>query len=251
MIFSMKKKFLALFFMICPLYVNAEALPDFLLPLRDAFYEQTHTAAQAELLTAKTVQTAREILTGFELDNSLSVCEYYLARIYHFELKNEIAMEHYQKGLEFAEKSIKQQPSSTGWEMRAANISQLCTLKPVGWVMLNGLDVEKFAKNSLKLNSRNAGAQYLIASRWVYAPPPFSNVKKGINDMLAILYGAYDSQKDDLFNVYSALAYGYIREKKIEEAKTWIDKALSVYPTNKYANDLLTGRDLSIKYETE
>jgi hypothetical protein len=44
---------------------------------------------------------------------------------------------------------------------------------------------------------------------------------------------------DDLFNVYSAIGYVYIQQKKYTEAKPWLLLSLEVYPTNKYVRSLL------------
>jgi hypothetical protein len=102
----------------------------------------------------------------------------------------------------------------------------------------NGLDVEKFAKNALAINSRNAAAQYIVAARWVFAPAPFSNHNRGIETMKKILENG-DMEKDDIFNVYSAIAYAYIQKKENNEARPWLVKSLEIYPTNKYAAELL------------
>jgi Tfp pilus assembly protein PilF len=45
--------------------------------------------------------------------------------------------------------------------------------------------------------------------------------------------------KDDAFNVYTAIAYGYIQQKKFNDARPWLLKALEIYPSNKYAAELL------------
>ena len=51
-----------------------------------------------------------------------------------------------------------------------------------------------------------------------------------------------DMEKDDLFNVYSAIGYAYIQQKKHDEARPWLLKSLEVYPGNKYAQSLLQKR---------
>jgi tetratricopeptide (TPR) repeat protein len=78
----------------------------------------------------------------------------------------------------------------------------------------------------------------MIAARWVYAPAPFHNYRKGIEMMNDILSKG-DTEKDDLFNVYLSIGYAYIQQKKFSDARPWLQKALGVYPTNKYARELL------------
>jgi hypothetical protein len=107
--------------------------------------------------------------------------------------------------------------------------------------MANGLNVEKYAKNALALDIRNAAAQYIVAARWVFAPAPFGNLRRGIEMMEAIITGG-DMEKDDLFNVYSAIGYAKEQEKKYADARPWLVKALEVYPSNKYARELFDKR---------
>jgi hypothetical protein len=123
--------------------------------------------------------------------------------------------------------------------MLASHYGQACMLKSRAWVMANGLKVEQNAKKALALDSRNAACLYMVASRWVFGPGAFGNPKRGITELEAILADEASLQKDDLFNVYSAMGYAYIRIKKNQEALPWIKKSLALYPTNKFALDLL------------
>ena len=122
--------------------------------------------------------------------------------------------------------------------MRAENLSQSCAVGSVGYAMTHGLNVEKFAKNALALNSRNAAAQYLIAARWVFAPAPLHNHKRGIEMMTDILENG-DMDKDDRFNVNSGIGYAYIQQKKYADARPWLLKSLEIYPSNKFVASLL------------
>jgi len=104
--------------------------------------------------------------------------------------------------------------------------------------MANGLNVEKYAKNALSIDERNAAAQYLIAARWVFAPAPFHNHKRGIEMMKDILENG-NMDKDDYFNVHFAIGYGYAQQKNNRDARSWLMKSLEIYPTNKFARELL------------
>jgi tetratricopeptide (TPR) repeat protein len=128
--------------------------------------------------------------------------------------------------------------------MLAENISQSCVVKPASYAMANGLKVERYAKNALAIDSRNTAAQYMIASRWVYAPSPFHNYRRGITMKEDILrQGEAAMDKDDRFNVYSAIGYAYVQQKKYREARPWLEKSLTVYPTNKFVRDILKTAD--------
>ena len=219
-----------------------DKLYPWLIPLRDAVYEQVlgANAVYPIYITAK--NRAEADLSGAERLNVLSLCEYFMGRTYQYYDQNNNALACYERGYALAEESLKIKETSDGWVLRSNNLGQMCTLKSNAYVMSHGLDVGKYSENALKLNRRNATAQHIIASRWIYAPAPFHNLSKGISMMKEILSGNYDMERDDLFNVYTALAYAYLRDKNKAEARIWIDKALTIYPTNKYVAQELKGQ---------
>ena len=218
----------------------AESLPEWLIPLREAVYEQRLNADRIKPLYLAARASAQERHSGAALDLALSRCEYFMGRAYQDGNRNDEARPHYVEGMRLAEKVLETNPSAAAWVALAQNLSQNCSLGPWTYTAANGLNVEKFAKNALSYDSRNAAAQFLIAARWVYAPAPFHNHKKGIEMMNAIIVNG-DMGKDDFFNVYSAIGYAYIQQKKHNEARTWLTKALEYYPTNKYVRELLNG----------
>ncbi|MDR0527885.1 MAG: hypothetical protein LBG79_08765 [Spirochaetaceae bacterium] len=240
------------FFLICtalclpaaPVFAQSykDTIPAWLVPLREVVYEQKLLADAALPVYNTAKEKALSEYSGAESLYLVSRCEYFIGRIYQFDKQNKKAISFFEAGLEAAERSISIKESALGWEMRAANLAQLCSLKSVAFAVANGLDVEKFSKNALKFDSRNAPAQYMIASRWVYAPAPFNDTKKGIKMMQESLNGGASLQKDDLFNIWVALAYGYLRENKKKEAGDCIDKALLIYPTNKFVGIELKGK---------
>ena len=124
--------------------------------------------------------------------------------------------------------------------MLGATISQNCSVKPVSYVLSNGTKVNGFGKNALKLDPKYGAAKYLLSAQYIYAPAPFHNHKKGIKEMESILNDPNNRlEKDDKFNVMSAIGYGYIERKDTENATIWLKKSLEIYPTNKYVNGLL------------
>ncbi|QQO08912.1 tetratricopeptide repeat protein [Breznakiella homolactica] len=222
--------------------IGADPLPDWFIVLRDALYEQNLSANQIVPLYQETVKTAQEKLTGSELNTMLSRCEYMMGRAYQYEERKDEAGACYDRGIEYAQKSLDQTKTAEGWQMLADNISQNCAVKSVSYAMSNGLKVGQYAKNALELDPSNTAAQYMIAARYIYAPSPFNNYKKGIKMMEEIVTSyAGSMQKDDQFNVYSAIGYAYVQQKKNAEARPWLEKSLTVYPTNKYVQGLLRG----------
>jgi tetratricopeptide (TPR) repeat protein len=212
--------------------------PGYFLSLRDAVYAQELNADEIVPLYRDALEKARGSLAGQELHIMLSRCEYMMGRAYQYEERKTEAAARYEEGISWAEKALEAGESAEAWRMLAENISQSCAVKPVSYAMANGLKVERYAKNALELDPRNAGALYMIAARWVFAPSPFNNYKRGIQMMEDIItQGAME--QDDRFNVYSAIGYAYFQQKKYTEAKPWFLKSLEIYPTNKFVRDLL------------
>ena len=243
----MRKFFLAL--LVCAgIYANAntavhaghtESLPYWFIPLREAVYEQQLTANQITPLFLQVSGRARVELSGADLYVMLSRAEYMMGRAFHFEERNREAVNHYSEGMQFAERALAIQPSSEAWQMLAENLSQLISARSsTTFAMANGLRVERYARNALALNSRNAAAQYMIAARWIFAPSPFNNLRRGLTMMRDILTEG-DMYKDDRFNVYSAIGFAYIQLRRPADARPWLEMALQVYPTNQFAQSLL------------
>jgi len=215
----------------------AETLPEWFIPLREAIYEQQLTAAEIEPLYREISNKAKTALSGDSQYIILSRSEYMMGRAYQYEDRKNEAIAHYDEGIKWAEKALETRESAEAWVMLAENISQSCVVRPASYAIANGLKVEKYAKNALAIDSKNAAAQFLIAARWVYAPSPFNNYNKGI-EMLNAIPNSGNMEKDDMFNVYSSLCYAYIQRKNSAQARQWYSKANEIYPTNKYLKTL-------------
>jgi tetratricopeptide (TPR) repeat protein len=231
-----------LFLVFCTAGLLAESLPEWLIPLREAVYEQRLTAAGVEpLYLAAKADAVRRLSAGPARDLALSRCEYFMGRVYQFDKRNADAAARYAEGLSLAENVARTAPSAGAWLLMAENLSQACAVRSTAYAMANGLSVEKYAKNALALDSRNAAAQYIVAARWVYAPPPLNNLRRGLEMMEAIITNG-TMEKDDQFNVYSAIGYAYVQQRNYADAGPWLVRALEVYPSNKFARELLEKR---------
>jgi len=215
-----------------------EAIPECLIPLREAVYEQRLKADEIVPLYKAAKTAAIDQFSGIPLDLALSRCEYLMGLVYRDEERKEEAAGHFTEGMRLAEKIINTAPSAEAWQMLAENLSLSCQVRSVSFALSNGLNVEKYAKNALALDKRNAGAQYLIAARWVFAPAPLHNHKRGIQMMSDIIQNG-DMEKDDQFRVYSAIGYAYVQQKKYAEARPWLLRSQEIYPTNKFVKELL------------
>jgi len=223
--------------------LHGEDLPEWYTRLRDAVYSQNLSSRDLVSFYNSAKDEARKELFGPALSIMLSRCEYMMGRSLLYEENKQEAAVYFESGMNFAQEALDHKASSVAWQMLAENISQLCTVRSAVWVMANGGKVEKYSQNALNLNPGNTAAQYLIAARWIYAPAPFRNLKKGIQMMETIvMYYNSRLQKDDQFNVFSSIGYALIQQKKNNsEAKEWLAKALEVYPDNKFAGKMLAG----------
>jgi tetratricopeptide (TPR) repeat protein len=163
-----------------------------------------------------------------------------MGRAFLFDERKDEAGDCFERGIRWAQSALNLKESAQAWQMLAENFSWSCMVKPVSWVIANGGKVEKYARNALALDSGNTAAQYLIASRYVYAPAPFHNFKKGIDMMQEILRG-FDRRldRDDRFNVWSSIGYAYFQQENYDAALSWFEKSLGVYPTNKFVGNLV------------
>ena len=217
---------------------SSETLPDWYLPLREAIYEQKLRADEIAPIYRDVSNTAKDSLSGDAQYVMLSRCEYMMGRAYALEERKNEAAARYDEGIKYAERAIEIQKSAEAYIMLAENISQSCTVRSTAYAMANGLKVERYAKNALEIDSKNAAAKFLIAARWAYAPAPFNNYRKAI-EMLNAIPNESNMDKDDMFNVYSSLGYVYLQQKNSSQARTWLSRSMEIYPTNKYAQSLL------------
>ena len=223
-------------------WLQGEELPEWYTPLRDAVYSQNLSSRELRGLYNTAMEQAERELSGADLAVILSRCEYMMGRAFQYEENKEEAAACYERGMNYAQQALDNRASPQAWQMLAENISQSCVVRSTAWAMSNGLKVERYARNALNMDSGNTAAQYMIAARYVYAPAPFHNYKKGIQ-MMETIVTDYNSRlhKDDRFNVYSAIGYALYQQKKNGEARNWLAKALEVYPDNKFVGKMLAG----------
>jgi tetratricopeptide (TPR) repeat protein len=239
----MKRKISTVIMLLCSLSLYAVS-PSWLEGFRDAVFGQNVTIDDAERLFQEADRQTRENLNGSALYAMLSRCEYLLGRVYQDHNRKNEAASHFEKGIKLAEEALAQSGGaaasvkSEAHEMIASNIGHLCMLKSTAWVMANGLKVEENAKKALQFDSRNARAQYMISSRWAFGPGIFGDPKRGIAELEKMLNGQMDMEKDSYFNAYAALGYAHMRLNRNQEALSWVQKSLALYPTSKFALDL-------------
>lgn len=217
-----------------------DVLWDEFVVLRDTMYNSESSAEGLLPLYDAAVASARENFTDDTLLVALSRCEYIMGRAYSYEENKDAAGERYDAGDAYASQALDIRETATANLMRGENISQNCSVKPVAYALSHGTKVGGLAKKTLKLDKNYGAAMYLQTAQHIYAPSPFHNHKKGIKEMQEILDDpSVRLEKDDIFNLTSAIGYGYMQRKEPDEARKWLQRALEVYPGNKYVQSLL------------
>lgn len=217
-----------------------DVLWDEFVVLRDTMYNSESSAEGLLPLYDAAVASARENFTDDTLLVALSRCEYIMGRAYSYEENKDAAGERYDAGDAYASQALDIRETATANLMRGENISQNCSVKPVSYALSHGTKVGGLAKKTLKLDKNYGAAMYLQTAQHIYAPSPFHNHKKGIKEMQEILDDpSVRLEKDDIFNLTSAIGYGYMQRKEPDEARKWLQRALEVYPGNKYVQSLL------------
>jgi tetratricopeptide (TPR) repeat protein len=219
---------------------KAQSLPEWFIPLREAIYEQQLTAEEILPMYREISNTARTSLSGTNQLIMLSRCEYMMGRAYLFEERKGQASTHFEAGMAFAQSALDISPGADAWVMLAENLSQNCAARSTSYAISNGLNVEKYSRNALTFDPRNAAAKVILAARWVYAPAPLHNYRRGLS-ILNDIIEENNMQKDDRFNVYTGIGYTYIQQRNNAQARIWLSRSLEIYPTNKFVQSLLAG----------
>ena len=213
--------------------ISGQELPDWFTPLRDAVYNQVLSSTEVSRLYDTARERATRELSGTPLLIMLSRCEYMMGRSFLLDNKENEAAPCFERGMAYAQEVLDQKETSEAWEMLAENLSYYCTLKSWGFVLINGPKVERHSNKAVDIDAGNTAALFLIAARYIYAPAPFHNYRKGQRILEDILQNYnHRLQKDVRFNVYTGMGYLCIERKNNEEAKSWYSKALELYPDN-------------------
>ncbi|ERJ94235.1 tetratricopeptide repeat protein [Treponema lecithinolyticum ATCC 700332] len=223
--------YVLIFTFILPIFALSPAsLADF----RDAMYSDplNHSFLLGEY--EKTKADIQNSLQDYDLYVALARCDYYMGRSYGYAKIKTEAAKYYDSALEHVQKALHiRKDGAEALLLQGENISQNCAVKPTSYAMSNGLKVGKIAKQVVAADKKNGAALYLLYAQYIYAPGAFRNLERGIKEMKAVLADPdVYLEKDDVFNINSAIGYAYVHQEKYDEALPWIEKALEVYPTN-------------------
>jgi tetratricopeptide (TPR) repeat protein len=235
----MPKKILPFFILLFPAALHAHVFPESFCLFRETVYAQNTALLEVVRLYTQAKEDIEGTLTGAKLYESLSRCEYLMGLSFQMEGKNAQAAAFYEQGIAFAEESLARQPTSEGYRLLGTNISLLCGARP-SYALANFGRIEENANKAISLDGQNLTAYYLIAAKYVAAPWPFGNVRKGITLLEEIAaQNTASMEKEDRFNLYMMLELACLKLKRNEEARVWHEMAASLYPTNTFISALL------------
>jgi tetratricopeptide (TPR) repeat protein len=219
---------------------NACALPGSFYRLRDAVYMQNTSTVEILRLYAAAKEDFDRTLSGAGYYVALSRCAYLVGITFQAEGKKPEAAGSYLQGIAWAEDSLAITPTSEGYQYLAANLALSCWVMPLSYALKNVNRIEENAQKALALNPQNAAARYVIAAKDIQAPWPVGNTRKGENLLREITSCELAAlEREDVFNIYLAMAVVCQKEKKTGEAAIWQDRALALYPTNRFKETLL------------
>jgi tetratricopeptide (TPR) repeat protein len=222
---------------------QADTMPEWFLPFSDMVYGQVQNSAQVLPLYTEIKQQALQTYSGYELYTLLSHCEYVMGLSFGYEGQNDEAAACFEKGIEWAENSVSDNPSSEGYQMLAVNIALSCRVRPLSFILTNGRKIERYAKMALALNPQNYIAQYLLAAQYIHAPSLFANYRKGLRMLEEIEAHnngpIMDAEKEYRYNLHATMALAYYKLKQWDESRRCIEKVHAIYPTNKHAEESL------------
>jgi tetratricopeptide (TPR) repeat protein len=219
--------------------LHADNFPGSFCTFREAVYAQNTGLLELMRLYTRAKEDIESTFTGADLYTSLSRCEYLMGLSFQTEGKKNEAAAFYEQGIAWAEESLLRQPTSEGYRLLGTNISLLCGARR-SYALLNFGSIEKNANKAIDLDPQNLTAYYLIAAKYVAAPWPFGNTRKGASLLEEITRKNIESmEKEDMFNVYLMLELACIKLKKDMEAQIWREKAATLYPTNNFISVLL------------
>ena len=229
-------------FLYLPMALNAHVPTVTYIIFRDAVYLQNANLPETMRLYAAAKQEIEQSFTGADMYLALSRCEALMGVTFKAAGKDNEAASYFEQGIAWAERSLALQPTSNGYLLLGSNISFLCEVRP-SYGMRNIGKIEENAIKALELDPNNLMAKHLIASRYILAPWPFANIRKGVAILEEITSQNYMIlERDDLFSLYLLLEAANLKQRKNQEAQIWRDKAAAIYPGNNFISLLMNIR---------
>jgi tetratricopeptide (TPR) repeat protein len=231
--------FIVLFLLFRASILYAAPFPESFCMFRETVYMQSTSLLEVMRLYTQAKEDIKKTFAGVDLYTALSRCEYLMGLSFQIEGKKKEAAAFFEQGIAWAEESLSLRPTSEGYRLLGTNISLLCGARH-SYGISHFSSIEENANKAIDLDPQNLTAYYLIAAKYVAAPWPFGNTRKGASLLEDITRQNIEvMEKEDRFNLYLMLELASIKLKRKEDARMWHEKAASLYPTNNFISVLL------------
>ncbi len=150
----------------------------------------------------------------------------------HSNLDGIIAL--YEESMSLSEAYLDGGRDARGVRLYTESLSQLSTLKTLGFLMSNGTKIQPLAQEAVELDPGEIKAHMLLASRYIYSPGIWGgDPDRGIAMMEEIVkLGGLD--REDEHNINVGIGFAHTMAKRWSEGLPYFEKAREIYPGNIY-----------------
>jgi len=144
-----------------------------------------------------------------------------------------------EESMHFSEQYLEMNRDARGIRQYAESLSQMATLKTMGYLFSNGPKIQTLAREAIELDPDEIKAHMLIASRYIYSPSIFGgNPAKGIS-IIEALVQRISFDREDEHNINIALGVANLKLDRWVEAAQYFQEAQEIYPGNVYSAAML------------
>ncbi len=209
----------------------------------DAFFDESlQPPALRQLLERSRGAFARIEDTAARLYWQAEV-EYLLGFVAQAEKRADQSLRHFESCRDLTQQSLAARPSSGAYRLLADAYAQLLILNGLLYKMSYGPRVREMAEEALRLDPANAKARLTLALYYKNAPAIGGGSRRKSLEILHQLEGERALERVDRFSVNAWLAITYSDSRKSAEARRYLERALRIYPGNKWLARMLAGLD--------
>ena len=199
--------------------------------------ERQFWMAQAAYYMARGYQaldTVREVL---DQDDDMRHGKFKKLQKSYSRLDDIIAL--YEESLSLAEAFMDGGREARGVRLYAESLSQLSTLKSLGFLMSNGPKIQPLGEEAVEMDPGNVKARILLASRYVYSPGVWGgDPDRGIA-MLEAVRDSGGGDREDEHNIAVGIGFAHTMAERWGDAVPYFRRALEIYPGNVYDTAML------------
>lgn len=199
--------------------------------------ERTFRMAEASYYMARGFQALDTVQEVLDQDQYLRRGKFKKLQKSYTRLDDIIAL--YEESMAFAEQYMADGRDARGVRLYTESLSQLSTLKTLGFLMANGPKIQPLAEEAVSLNPDDPKARMILASRYVYSPSVWGgDPDRGIA-MIEEIKARGGLDREARHNTAVGIGFAHTMAERWEEAVPYFREALEVYPGNVYDTAML------------